>query len=367
MAFTLNRNSSMGFFIKKSVNVGPLRFNLSKSGVGVSTGFKGFRIGTGPRGNYVQVGSNGIYYKKSFPITSDLKNIPNETPFLVDQNSSITHSEFKNNETSNLLTLHSAEYDDLVKELNSKASIPMYWLYGVIFLVIIDILYLYSGVSALITIIFNMLALAGIYYLFVITELKKSTVVMYDFSDANASKKYENLITSIKSMSTAQKKWLLQSKAEVFDSKYHAGAGHLVNRKLFSIGKDIDRYIKTNIEIYAVKLEHKIIFFFPDRLIIKRDGQYGIISYKNLNLDAISYRFIEDQAVPSDGKIVDKTWKYVNKKGGPDRRFKDNKQIPVLEYELLTMSSNSGLNEQLVFSRLGATMNFRQSISNLNK
>lgn len=39
----------MGFYFRKSVNLGGLRFNLSKSGVGVSTGFKGFRIGSGPR------------------------------------------------------------------------------------------------------------------------------------------------------------------------------------------------------------------------------------------------------------------------------------------------------------------------------
>lgn len=190
---------------------------------------------------------------------------------------------------------------------------------------------------------------------------------MYDFSDNNVSKKFEDLVASIKAMSTSQKKWLLQSKAQVFDSKYHGGAGHLVNRKVFTISKDIDRYIKTNIEIYALKLEHKIIYFFPDRLIIKRDGQYGIISYSNLNLDARSYIFIEDEALPGDGKVIDKTWKYVNKKGGPDRRFKNNKEIPVLEYELLTMSSNSGLNEQLIFSRLGATINFRQSVGNLGK
>lgn len=56
----------MGFYFRKSVNLGGLRFNLSKSGVGVSTGFKGFRIGSGPRGNYVQMGRNGIYYKKTW-------------------------------------------------------------------------------------------------------------------------------------------------------------------------------------------------------------------------------------------------------------------------------------------------------------
>ncbi|QOK83482.1 DUF4236 domain-containing protein [Ralstonia solanacearum] len=46
----------MGFYVRQSVKVGPLRFNFSKSGVGVSTGVKGIRIGTGPRGNYIHMG-----------------------------------------------------------------------------------------------------------------------------------------------------------------------------------------------------------------------------------------------------------------------------------------------------------------------
>lgn len=37
----------MGLYLRKSVRVGPLRFNLSKGGVGVSAGIKGFRVGTG--------------------------------------------------------------------------------------------------------------------------------------------------------------------------------------------------------------------------------------------------------------------------------------------------------------------------------
>src|SRR5438045_1299387 len=57
----------MGFYLRKSVSVGPLRFNLSKSGVGVSAGVKGFRVGAGPRGNYVHMGRNGIYYRATLP------------------------------------------------------------------------------------------------------------------------------------------------------------------------------------------------------------------------------------------------------------------------------------------------------------
>ena len=51
----------MGFYIRKSIKAGPFRFNLSKSGLGVSAGIPGFRVGTGPRGNYVHMGRNGIY------------------------------------------------------------------------------------------------------------------------------------------------------------------------------------------------------------------------------------------------------------------------------------------------------------------
>ncbi len=37
----------------KSIRFGALRFNISGSGIGVSAGIPGFRIGTGPRGAYI--------------------------------------------------------------------------------------------------------------------------------------------------------------------------------------------------------------------------------------------------------------------------------------------------------------------------
>ncbi len=40
----------MGFYYRKSVRVGPFRINLSKSGVGLSTGVPGFRTGVSSRG-----------------------------------------------------------------------------------------------------------------------------------------------------------------------------------------------------------------------------------------------------------------------------------------------------------------------------
>jgi hypothetical protein len=55
----------VSLFIRKSFGgLGPVRLNLSKSGLGVSAGIKGARIGVGPRGAYVHAGRGGLYYRK---------------------------------------------------------------------------------------------------------------------------------------------------------------------------------------------------------------------------------------------------------------------------------------------------------------
>ena len=40
----------MGLRFRKSINIGPLRINLSKSGVGFSLGVKGFRVSRSAKG-----------------------------------------------------------------------------------------------------------------------------------------------------------------------------------------------------------------------------------------------------------------------------------------------------------------------------
>jgi len=43
--------------------MGPVRVNVSKSGLGVSTGVKGLRLSTGTRGTYLNAGTRGFYYR----------------------------------------------------------------------------------------------------------------------------------------------------------------------------------------------------------------------------------------------------------------------------------------------------------------
>jgi hypothetical protein len=55
----------VGFFIRKSVRLGPVRFNLSRSGIGTSIGVRGLRVGQDARGHpYLFAGRGGLYYRE---------------------------------------------------------------------------------------------------------------------------------------------------------------------------------------------------------------------------------------------------------------------------------------------------------------
>jgi hypothetical protein len=55
----------MALYLRKAFTLGPVRLNLSKSGLGLSAGVKGLRVGTGPRGAYVHGGRHGVYVRQS--------------------------------------------------------------------------------------------------------------------------------------------------------------------------------------------------------------------------------------------------------------------------------------------------------------
>ena len=58
----------MAFYYRKSVNLGPFRVNLSKSGLGYSVGGRGFRVGTTSRGRKYtsfSIPGTGVGYRKS--------------------------------------------------------------------------------------------------------------------------------------------------------------------------------------------------------------------------------------------------------------------------------------------------------------
>jgi hypothetical protein len=58
----------MGFYFRRSVNLGPFRVNVSRGGLGWSVGGKGFRTGTSARGrrySTISIPGTGVGYRTS--------------------------------------------------------------------------------------------------------------------------------------------------------------------------------------------------------------------------------------------------------------------------------------------------------------
>ena len=93
------------------------------------------------------------------------------------------------------------------------------------------------------------------------------------------------------------------------------------------------------------------MYIYPAFIIITTDKkEFGLINIKDFELAFSQQRFLEEEKIPSDTKVVDKTWAKVNKNGTPDKRFVGNYEIPIVSYGKLEIKSKSGLNESYSFS-----------------
>lgn len=357
----------MGFYLRKSISVGPLRFNLSKSGIGVSAGVKGLRFGVGPRGNYVHMGRGGLYYRATLP-SSKASRMPPIQPDLTPspQIPPGTHAPLEEIESADVSQIVDSSSRELLNELNQKRAKMRLWpIVAIASLVILGM-----GISSSWpTWSLSVLLLAGAIGTYVTHSrdaLRKTVVLFYDF-DFDMEAAYAQLHNAASQLANCAAAWHIEASGKVHDRKYHAGASNLVRRKSTSIQKAEPPYVKTNIETIAIGVGRQTIHFFPDSALVYDTNGVGAVGYSELRIDVRATQFIESDSVPRDAEVVGRTWKYVNKSGGPDRRFKDNKELPVCRYEEIALSSQSGLNEVVQLSRCGSGEDFAKAISQLGK
>lgn len=107
------------------------------------------------------------------------------------------------------------------------------------------------------------------------------------------------------------------------------------------------------------------IQFYPGVLLMESSKkEFALIDYLTINVDFGTTRFVEDERVPNDTKVVGSTWYKVNKDGSPDRRFAQNFEIPIVEYGFLRFTSPLGLYEEFLVSNAQLALEFGQALRN---
>lgn len=106
---------------------------------------------------------------------------------------------------------------------------------------------------------------------------------------------------------------------------------------------------------------------FPGFMLMhaRESSDYALVDLRELLLEFEAIRFIEDGPVPADTEIIGQAWERSNKDGSRDRRFNNNRQIPIVRYGELRFQTAAGVAEAYQASNSEAAAAFYRAFRNI--
>ena len=328
----------MGWFFRKSATFGPVRFNFSKSGIGVSSGVRGFRVGLDARGRrYVHAGAHGFYYKKTFGKRSYARR-KGAPPGSTHQR---RHPQTRAPESAPPQAFGGSS-DPLLRSLrdaqNAMHRAPFV---ALACLLAIPAVVAFSGSS----VVYIGAVILSATLLWRVTQRdasRKEVLVEYDLSKQTRSA-YGRLCSAMEKLAEGSL-WLIDRDGQAAMPKYHGGVDSLFQRRpgtaYFS---EALPYFRCNVEVPVLEFGSTAYFFLPDRLVLWTGRRFGTRAYSDISTEGAVVNWVEDGNVPKGARVVGRTYQYVNNDGSPDRRFSHNPQWPICEYAWLSMAVKDGL------------------------
>ena len=343
------RESGMGFRFRKSINLGGgFKINLSKSGIGYSFGTKGYRVtkkASGGTRSTLSVPGTGIsYVHETNGKSRNHANVGNNSNYNRQPDS-------QNNGCDN-------NHYDTVAISNGKAeNVVSEGLEEMIALA--NKSYKFNNWSTIGIIVSLVLSCSNPIFILLVCVCVACKIYIHQNGKINLDYTIDDEQRSIinermnpmKKIAQSKKIWSITQSSKVIDSKYTGGANTTVKRIPCTPTTKLPFPFTSNEEALCFQYSKEKLIFLPDKFFIIKNGKIGALNYSDLKSTVSATRFVESEIVPSDAKVVDKTWKYVNKSGGPDKRFSDNRQYPVCLYGELTLRAAEGnINTILMFS-----------------
>ena len=336
----------MGFRYRKSINLGGgFRINLSKTGIGYSWGFPGYRrtrTANGKTRRTYSLPGTGLSYVDESGRSSRKGSKSTDA-------SSSANNPLHNIESADIEQFKSAEADNITTSIEKTLNWNRW-----------SNILLGCALLAVVQPFFIFLPIIG---LFLKIMARRTGVVELDYSlDDEKADEYKKRISAWRVLAECEKEWQVVQEASISKTKVNAGAGRNVKRVGCKIENGTPFYLRTNVEAIQIKLQNEALIFLPDKVLIVRNNKVGTIEYNEVSIRTSQIRFIETGPVPKDAKVVGSTWQYVNNNGTPDRRYRNNRQLPKCLYGVVLMTSPSGLNVEMHLSNAQKTIDFETLI-----
>jgi hypothetical protein len=322
--------------------MGPLRLNLSGSGIGVSAGVRGARVGIGPRGTYVTLGRGGFLYRQKIGGAGrPAPNVPRDLARpLVETQVAVEAPGFIASASTVQLaeTTPGAALRDAAKSLQRP---NLSWAYaltcGILALVAL------ANTSGPVALLLSVGLIAGGVAVFRWDRERRTARILYDIDSPELVERLAMANGVGQWLGHCASLWHVYYSAPTTDWKHNAGAGTLIRRTPARSALGTLPKFELNIETWCVPVGPQQLLFLPDRLLVWDGRNLAGLPYDSLHVGASTTSFIEEGRPPPDARQVRTTWRFVKRDGGPDLRFGNNAQLPVMEYGELDIQSAAGL------------------------
>lgn len=353
----------MGWRYRKSINVGlGFRINISKSGIGYSWGVPGYRktweANGGTKTTYSIPGTGLSYIEESSSQRMQNGKLPRANSMERYNLENLKTYSVVNGKIDALSTPENKLFIDKIKSIKLKNFFT--WLIG------LSLIFIWSCFHN--TIPENiwepmLLVLACVIVSFVIfINSRRFLLVEYNIDDDIApiiSKRNH----AISFLNNCCKLWNIEQYQQVAYSRVNAGTRTNVKRERVSVSySKTPRYLRivNDIKVYQLSIGGTRYIFLPDKILVVGFFQVGALRYHDISVALEYTQFIETEIAPRDATFLYNTWQYVNNNGTPDRRFNNNKQIPVYAYEKIFLRSATGLNLHLMVSSTEKAERFKE-------
>ena len=183
-------------------------------------------------------------------------------------------------------------------------------------------------------------------------QLRLTTIATEINVDREQAEPYYRMRDTFSALSECQKVWNVLAKKEIDRIAERSNANTAVTRTSVPFSLNTCDLIQWEQKVpHLPNRTGGDMYIYPGFILYRASKQaFALIDSRDVTLRFVSTQFTETDPVPSDSQIVGQTWAKCNKDGSPDRRFRDNYQIPVAYYGTLMFSTSDGLDVRYICS-----------------
>lgn len=210
------------------------------------------------------------------------------------------------------------------------------------------------GIIVAIILLPPLLLLTPIAYL---VYVKRTNILFLVTDSSQGSGLGKSVYGLLSNMADSERVWYIAEESSV-DAKTHAGAKTAVKTLDCKMRSALPKKWTTNSKGVTIEVNDSdagkiscIFIAMPFGIFVKKTKMHYAAPMTQVQVEPVFTRFTLRSPIPDDANILGETWRYVNKDGGPDRRYANNEKLTQIATLSLRFQATNQEPETFMFSK----------------